>query len=147
MPGKVLAINIGTEKGKAKKNIHRGCLEEDYGLVGDIHSGSKIRQVSLLGIESLMRINNGETAAQPGDFAENITTEGIDFSLLTSGTRLRIGEAIVEVAEFGKKEWKEGDYSFKGVPLLAKEGVFARVLRSSIIRIGDKIEMVDGNGE
>ena len=78
----------------------------------------------------------------PGDFAENITTEGIELFTLVPGTRLSVGEEVtLEITQIGK-ECHAGCAIFKqiGKCVMPKEGVFARVIQGGIIRAGDTIE-------
>ncbi len=82
----------------------------------------------------------GITAA-PGNFCENIMTEGLNFSEIAVGARLRIGSALLEVTGIGKPEWKDGDYSFRGVPLVARCGLFAEVVESGAIKAGDAVRL------
>ena len=88
--GEIAAISISEKKSAPKKNVRRALLEKEHGIVGDAHSGSE-RQVSLLALESIEKIKEKGVNVKPGDFAENITTQGIDLSKLSPGMRLKIG--------------------------------------------------------
>ena len=135
----VHAVCVGSETGKAKKPAPELTLLVGYGAVGDAHAGPGPRQVSMLAQESVEELKKGGIVAQPGDFAENVTTRGLVLSSLPVGARLQLGAAVVEITEHGKKEWQEGDYCFQGVALVAKEGVFARVIESGEVRPGDNV--------
>ncbi len=88
--GRIVAVLRSKRKGRAKKEIATGLLRKDYGLVGDAHAGSG-RQVSLLSLESIKMCQQKGLKVGPGDFAENLTTEGVDLLSLTKGQRLFVG--------------------------------------------------------
>ncbi|MDI9596483.1 MAG: MOSC domain-containing protein [Atribacterota bacterium] len=141
MNGKVLAVCLSKEKGTTKKQIKSGTFLEEYGLQGDAHSGNWHRQVSLLGIESINKIKAKGFNIKFGDFAENITTEGIDLPELPIGTKLRIGEnALLEITQIGKSCHNACEIKKKiGDCVMPREGVFARVLNGGSIQAGDSI--------
>lgn len=141
---KVVAINISEKKGVPKKTIEQGNFIEDFGLEGDAHAGKWHRQVSLLGIESINKMKEiGIKGLCTGKFAENLTTEGIDLWKLPVGTRLKIGETIQEVTQIGK-ECHTGCAIFQqiGSCIMPKEGIFTKVIKGGIIKIGDEIEVL-----
>ena len=115
--------------------MSQGCLKENYGVVGDAHAGSS-RQVSLLAIESINRMNTQGVEIRPGDSAENIVTEGIDLTSLLLGTRIRIGkEIILEITQIGK------EYDHPEFRLLSREGVFARVIHEGLVKPDDTLRV------
>ena len=75
--GKIIAISISEKKGQKKHNIESANLIVDYGMEGDAHAGNWHRQISLLGIKSIEHMREKGADVKPGDFAENITVEGI----------------------------------------------------------------------
>jgi MOSC domain-containing protein YiiM len=81
----------------------------------------------------------------PGDFAENILTEGVDLGRVRPGMRLQVGEGVLEVIQIGK-EVKPHHYSFHGFRLLPTEGVFCRVVKGGRVRVGDPVMVLDGSG-
>ncbi len=139
--GIVKAISISKEKGTKKSNVLRAILKEGFGIVGDAHAGS-VRQVSLLAEESIGKMRQKGLNVKPGDFAENITTKGIDLSKLEIGTKVKIGQsAILEISQIGKVCHTRCDIYFKaGDCIMPKEGIFARVLKGGIIKPGNKIQ-------
>jgi MOSC domain-containing protein YiiM len=141
MYGKVLAVSLSKNKGTAKEEIKKGILIKEYGLKGDAHSGKWHRQVSLLGIESINRMKIGDLNIKFGDFAENITTEGINLAELSIGTRLKIGEdVLLEITQLGKVCHHDCEIKKKiGDCVMPREGVFARVLHGGLIQAGDNI--------
>ena len=92
---KVIAVSIAKEKGVRKKNVDKVELQEDYGIVGDAHAGTKNRQVSLLASESIDKMKKKGLDVAAGDFAENITTIGLNLPNLKIDTKLKIGDKSV----------------------------------------------------
>ncbi|NLZ25768.1 MAG: MOSC domain-containing protein [Clostridiales bacterium] len=143
---KVIAVNISEKKGVAKHPVDKATLVENFGVLGDAHAGPGIRQVSLLGIESINKMKEyGLDGLCTGKFAENITTEGIELFKLSVGNKLKIGETLHEVSQIGKKcHAHEGcEISKKiGICVMPKEGIFTIVLKGGEIKPGDEIEIV-----
>ena len=129
-------------KGVRKKPLPESRVEVNFGLAGDAHADSNShRQVSLLAIESIARMRKAGFAVDPGDFAENLTTEGLELPLLPVGTRLSVGKDIVlEITQIGK-ECHVGCEIFRqvGMCVMPREGVFARVIRGGVVKAGDKL--------
>jgi len=142
MVGKIFAISTGPHKGMPKSEEQKAYLRENHGVEGDCHAGPGNRQVSLLAWENARALQNRGIKASPGDFAENIATEGLDFTSIEVGSRLKVGDALLEVTEIGKCDWKEGDYSFQNIALVARTGLCARVVEGGWIRPGDGIVTV-----
>lgn len=142
--GKVLDINISDRKGVVKKPIKEGLFIENFGLEGDAHGGKWHRQVSLLGIESFRKMKElGIEGLGHGDFAENITTEGIVLYKLPVGTRLKIGKTIQEVTQIGKECHAGCEISKQvGKCIMPKEGIFTKVIKGGIVKPGDTIEVL-----
>jgi MOSC domain-containing protein YiiM len=147
MKGKVYSLNISQKQGEKKKPVEQCIFIEDYGIQGDIHAGLiDTRQVSLL---SWDRIKYKQISSDifyelyPGDFAENITTEGIDLLKLNKGDRIRIKEVILEVSQIGKKCHTDCQiYKKLGWCIMPKEGIFARVIKGGEVKKGDEIEVM-----
>ncbi len=142
--GKVVDVNISDKKGVVKRPIEKGVFIEDFGLKGDAHSGKWHRQVSLLGVESYKKMEEmGIKGLKHGDFAENITTEGIILHELPVGTRLKIGETIQEVTQIGKECHTGCAISQQvGKCIMPKEGIFTRVIKGGVVKKGDTIEVL-----
>lgn len=144
MSGKVLSVNISEKKGTPKKQVNPGVLIEDFGLQGDAHAGKWHRQVSLLAKESIEKAKNGpKNGLCHGVFAENITTEGIELYTLPVGTRLQVGDCILELSQIGK-ECHEGCAVSKlvGQCVMPREGVFAVVIKGGKVYAGDTITVL-----
>lgn len=141
---RVLAINISEKKGIPKTTILEGEFVVDFGLKGDAHGGNWHRQVSLLGQESIDKmIDSGIKGLNPGNFAENLTTEGVELYSLPIGTTLDINSVILEVTQIGKEcHQKCAIYNQVGECVMPKEGIFARVIKGGIIKPGDEIKII-----
>ena len=143
---KIIAVSRSEHKGTKKINVLEGVLKENYGLVDDAHADSCThRQVSLLAIESIEKMRRLGFTIGPGDFAENLTSEGIDLVSLPIGTRLSIGKGIIlEVTQIGK-ECHTGCAIYRqiGKCIMPKEGVFAQVVHGGLVRAGDSIEVLE----
>jgi MOSC domain-containing protein YiiM len=140
MKGRVVSVNMSSDKGTRKKSVPCAILRVGHGLEGDAHVGPWHRQVSLLAMESIEKMKARGADVGPGDFAENVTTEGVDLTSLAPGTRLRLGETIVEVTQIGK-ECHEGCEIRKivGDCVMPREGIFAIVLKGGEIKPGQEI--------
>jgi len=146
MSGKVISVNISDKKGVRKKPVEEAVLRTDYGIEGDAHSSSEWhRQVSLLAIESIKKMQDMGLDVHPGDFAENITTEGMDLLSLPVGTRIQIGDAIIgEVSQIGKEcHTRCAIFYQAGDCVMPKEGIFIKVLCGGKIKKGDLISVGD----
>ncbi len=139
--GEVIGVCASKRKEEPKKNIGRGYLKKGYGLIGDAHFGTE-KEVSLLAIEDVKK-KKLPFLFRPGNFAENITTQGIDLLFLSIGKRLKIGEAILELSQIGKGKGFH-TYSYRGYSLLPKYGVFCRVIKSGWVKMGDNIGVIKG---
>jgi len=143
MSASVVAVCISLSKGEKKTPVERVELRENHGIVGDAHAGEWHRQVSLLARESIAKMQAMGLAVDAGDFAENITTSGIDLVSLPIGTRLSVGEAILEVTQIGKEcHTRCAIYYQAGDCVMPKEGIFARVLKGGVVSPGDSINVL-----
>jgi MOSC domain-containing protein YiiM len=142
MQGKIVSINISDKKGVRKTPVKEVFIKENYGIEGDAHASSKWhRQVSLLAIESIKKMQKMGLDVKPGDFAENITTKGIDLLSLPIGTRLKLGKHVVgEVSQIGKIcHTRCAIYEQAGDCVMPKEGIFIRIFTNGKIKVGDEI--------
>lgn len=142
--GTILAVNISKKRGEKKSNIEEAYLMAGYGVDKDAHGGAWHRQVSLLAKSSVDKMKALGADVEFGDFAENITLEGIEVSTLPIGTRLRAGEAVLEVTQIGKECHNQGCAIKKqvGTCVMPQEGIFTRVLESGWVRTGDAIKVL-----
>ena len=140
----VESINISTKKGVIKEPISKAELKINHGIVGDAHAGNWHRQISMLAEESIQKMKDkGFDHLKFGDFAENITTEGIEVHTLPVGTKLKIGECEVEVTQIGKK--CHNGCTIKqttGDCVMPREGIFVKVLKERTKQPNDIIEVL-----
>ena len=143
MAGKIISVNISKDKGEKKHNIQKCMLIKDMGLKDDAHAGFMHRQVSLLAQESINKIKNMGIDVVPGDFAENLTTEGIELPTLPIGTKLLVGDGIIlRVTQIGKEcHARCAIFQQVGDCVMPREGIFTEVLTEGEIKVGDKIKV------
>ena len=141
--GRVISINISDKKSVRKKPVDEAEIVTDFGIKGDAHASQKWhRQISLLALESIKRMQDKGFNVNPGDFAENITTEGIDLVALPIGTLMKIGKVEVEVSQIGKECHKKCSIFYQaGDCVMPKEGIFVKVIKGGTIKKGDSIEV------
>ena len=143
----VVSVNISEKKGTVKKAVPEIRLRLRHGIEGDAHAGDWHRQISLLAEESADKMRALLPDLQPGAFAENINTRGVDLKRLPVGTRLRLGETVVEVTQIGKQCHSDCEIKkVTGMCVMPTEGIFAVVVREGRVRKGDPIEIL-GEGE
>ena len=137
MDAKIIAISISRVKGQKKTNIPEEELVVNHGIEGDA-------QLSLLGIESIELMRKSGADVNPGDFAENITVEGLTLFQLPVGTKLALGKTIVEVTQIGK-ECHQGCEIMQqvGSCIMPTQGIFGRVLEGGKIQVGDAVRIVE----
>ena len=148
MTGKVFSINIGKEKGKPKDMVKFAIFQEGRGIEGDVHASGGGRQVSLLSIEEIEKVEMAGSASpdidfRPGVFAENITTVGVELSKLKNGDTIQIGDSVVlKVTQIGK-ECVSGCHIMQHVGrcIMPKQGVFALVQNGGTVNLNDRITL------
>lgn len=141
---KVVAICISEVRGIQKHEISEAFFKADHGIDGDAHAGSWHRQISLLGVESVAKLQEKlDFELKNGAFAENVLIEGMTVYKLPVGTKLRIGEALCEVTQIGKE--CHSDCAIRkaaGDCVMPREGIFVKVLKSGAVKKGDSVEIV-----
>ena len=152
MRGKIASINISVQKGGKKKPVKEAFINE-LGIEGDGHSGEWHRQVSFLSYESIESFNQkGSISTSPGDFAENITTRGVDLIGLKVGDILAIMDenpkakgskkVILEVTQIGKECVAPCSIYYQvGSCIMPKEGLFCKVIKTGKIMVGNSIRV------
>ncbi len=141
---KVFAVSTSRETGVKKENAPEVRLALAKGIEGDAHAGlSPKREVSLLALESIETMRDKGLTLQPGDFAENITTVGVELHTLPLGTRLEIGaEAVLEVSQIGKTcHHGCAIKQTTGSCIMPTHGIFGKVVKEGLIRPGDEIRI------
>lgn len=136
----VVAVCISEKKGERKKPVPQVELRVNHGIVGDAHAGEWHRQVSMLARESIEKMRRLGLDVDNGDFAENITTSGIDLPSLPIGARLQIGNVEVEVTQIGKEcHTRCAIFHQAGDCVMPKEGIFVKVLSGGLVSPGDPV--------
>ena len=143
--GKIVAVCTSKSKGERKADIGQGDLCQGFGLAGDAHGGDWHRQVSLLALESIDKMRAAGLDVGPGDFAENLTTSGLNLFSLPVGTRLLVGDsALLEITQIGKECHDRCQiYHRAGDCVMPREVVFAVVLESGPVQVGDAVRISD----
>lgn len=145
MPGpRIVAVCASKSKGERKVNVTHGELRKGFGLAGDAHAGDWHRQISLLAMESIAKMRVAGLDVGPGDFAENLTTTGVDLYTLPIGTRVAVGDsALLEITQIGKEcHDRCAIYHQAGDCVMPREGVFAVVLEGGPVRVGDNVKIL-----
>ncbi len=144
MAQQLVAVCISKNKGERKTPVDSVELQINHGIVGDAHAGDWHRQVSLLAKESIAKMQAMGLDVDNGDFAENLTTEGIDLPALPIGSQLKIGTTLLEITQIGKECHNRcAIYYQAGDCVMPKEGIFARVLEGGVIKPGDEIQRLN----
>ncbi len=145
---RILSINISDKKGEQKRPVSQVELRAEHGIVGDAHAGPWHRQISLLANEDITTMRGRGIELDYGDFAENITTEGVDLSCLPIGSRLILGEAELELTQIGKAcHHGCAIYEVVGDCVMPRRGVFARVLRGARVSSDSRCYVQPPSGE
>lgn len=143
---RVVSVNISEEKGTIK--TPREFIElNKTGIINDAHRGKWHRQVSLLAQEDIDLFSEQDASGRnflPGEFAENITTQGIDFKKVSILDRIRIGEVELEISQIGKMCHGDGCaiYVEVGKCVMPKSGIFAKVIKGGKISKNDLFEYI-----
>lgn len=140
----VKAVCISEKKGTRKVEVPSINVLVNHGIVGDAHAGNWHRQISLLAEESIDKMRQLGMEITPGAFAENIVTSGIELKDLPVGTKLKIGNTVLEVTQIGKE--CHNDCEIKrtaGKCVMPTEGIFAIVLSDGMISPSDTIEIME----
>jgi len=138
--GKIASLNISDKKGVVKRPVPEVTLVEDWGISGDAHAGKWHRQVSMLSLSSVEKARSWGIDAKFGDFAENITIEGVDVWKLPIGTLAQIGDTVMEVTQIGKECHSGCEIARKtGKCVMPLEGIFLKVIKGGVIKTGDSV--------
>ncbi|WP_028580453.1 MOSC domain-containing protein [Desulfogranum japonicum] len=144
----IVSLNVSEAKGTQKQPVKSIELKVDHGITGDAHAGKWHRQVSLLAEESIDFMRSQGLSLDPGAFAENITTRGLELHTLPVGTLLGSGEVVLEVTQIGKK-CHQGCEIFKQVGdcIMPREGIFTKVIKPGTLHQRDTIEVISSGQE
>ncbi len=149
MQGTIVAVCTSKKKGIRKKNVGEAELKVDWGIVGDAHADDWHRQVSLLALESIEKMQALGLNVGPGSFAENLTTQALDLLSLPIDSQVRVGdEVVLEITQHGKIcHDRCAIYRQVGDCVMPREGIFARVVKDGQVKAGDTIETVEANDQ
>ena len=143
--GIVIALSVSEVKGERKTNVAYGRFVVGHGLQGDAHAADWHRQISLLGVESIGKIQAAGMDVKPGDFAENVTTSGIRLWELPIGTRIQLGDEVrLEVTQIGKTCHRRCRiFQQVGDCVMPREGIFTKVIQGGVVQVADAIVILD----
>lgn len=128
------SINVSEKKGMTKKPIESAEIKENHGIVGDAHAGDWHRQISMLASEEIENVRPSIPQIKYGDFAENITTKGIDLAKLPIGSKIFMGDCEFEVTQIGKEcHAKCYIHQITGDCIMPRSGIFVKVLKGGHI--------------
>ncbi|RKX88376.1 MAG: MOSC domain-containing protein [Spirochaetes bacterium] len=139
---KVISISSSPGRGTPKYPVPEGNFIKDFGMEGDGHAGNWHRQVCVFDVSSMDYMSTEERAACEETYSENITTEGIELHTLPVGTKLKIGETVLEITQIGKDFVKDPSLHTPREVIMHKEGVFCIVLKSGKVNMGDGVSIV-----
>ncbi|SHH47497.1 MOSC domain-containing protein [Thermosipho atlanticus] len=136
----IISINISEKKGETKKPVDKAILKENWGIIGDAHAGNWHRQISMLSAESIEKMRKYGYEINYGDFAENITIKNGEIHKFPIGTKVKIGNALLEITQIGKKCHLSCAISKKiGKCIMPIEGIFLKVIKGGEIKINDEV--------
>lgn len=142
--GTLTAICISEKRGTVKKAVDKAEIITDYGIKNDAHAGSWHRQISMLSREDIDDFNLRGGNVTDGEFGENLIISGLDFSQLTPGRRVQIGNSVLEITQIGKECHNDCEIKKRvGMCIMPLKGVFARVLSGGTIRPGDRADIIE----
>jgi MOSC domain-containing protein YiiM len=145
LKGTIIAVCTSEKKGTRKTNVGAAQARINWGLVGDAHAGNWHRQISLLAMESIQKMRAAGLTVGPGDFAENLTVQGMgQMNDYPVGTHFRIGETELELTQIGKLcHAKCAIFELAGDCVMPREGVFVKVLKAGAIKVGDEVQVLE----
>ena len=145
--GKISAISVSDRKGIQKTNVDTAKVIAGHGIEGDAHAGGWHRQISLLAQESINKIREKGLNVKSGDFAENITTIGVDLPTQPVGAKITLGEAEIVVSQIGKVcHHRCAIYHQAGDCVMPREGIFGAVIKPGVIKMHDPVVVVPKEG-
>ena len=141
--GKIIAICISEKKGTQKHPVDSVEILEDWGIKEDAHGGKWHRQVSMLSFEKIEEFRARGAEVDFGAFGENLVVEGFDLKTIPIGTKFSVGDAVLELTQIGKECHSHcAIYKTMGDCIMPREGVFTKVLKGGVIKVGDEINML-----
>ena len=138
---RIVSVNISEEKGTAKRPVAEIVIEQN-GVRDDAHSGQGFREVSLLAQESIDRfVEETQRNTGPGEFAENVTTQGMSFDCVGILDTFASGTMLLQVTQIGKECHGKTCAIFRevGKCVMPQEGIFCRTLQGGMLKAGDEL--------
>ena len=139
---KVISVSSSPGRGTPKYAVKEGNFLKDFGMEGDGHAGNWHRQVCIFDVSSMDSMSPEERTACEETYSENITTEGMELHTLPVGTKLQIGDTILEITQIGKDFVKDPSLHTPREVIMHKEGVFCIVLKTGKVNIGDGVLVI-----
>jgi MOSC domain-containing protein YiiM len=163
--GTVVSVSLSGFHVVSKAPVDAITLQVGHGVVGDCHGGETVqhlsrirrdptqpnlRQVHLIQAELFAEVAGEGCDVRAGELGENVTTSGIDLLALPTATTLRLG-AVAAVQVTGLRN---PCVQINGVhdgllglvvgrddsgEIVRRAGVLSVVLRSGVIRPGDRV--------
>lgn len=141
---KILAICISEKKGTLKSEVSEAKFIEDFGIENDAHAGKWHRQVSLLEFNKIDEFRKKGANVDFGAFGENLVVEGIQLNTLPIGQLIQIGDVVLEVTQIGKKCHDKCQIYYQvGECIMPKNGIFTKVLKGGIVKVGDECNLIN----
>ena len=141
---KILAICISEKKGTLKNEVSEAKFIEDFGIENDAHAGKWHRQVSLLEFNKIDEFRKKGANVDFGAFGENLVVEGIQLNTLPIGQLIQIGDVVLEVTQIGKKCHDKCQIYYQvGECIMPKNGIFTKVLKGGIVKVGDECNLIN----
>lgn len=133
----IVSLNVSERVGERKTPAAAITLRPAHGIEGDAHARDWHRQVSLLADEDVDAMRQVLPTIVPGDFAENVTTRGVDLASLPVGAVITMGEAVLEVTQIGKECHGDGCATRKAVGdcVMPRRGIFAKVIKGGEVTV------------
>jgi MOSC domain-containing protein YiiM len=143
MSARLVSVNTNADRQFRKLPRREGRLVANFGLEGDRHAGRPLRQVSILNAETVSELAEAGMPVEPGVLGENITVEGVQVMQLAEGSRLRIGEAELEITGDRPSCREMLEVHRDALKAMSgRAGKMARVVRGGTVRPGDPVELI-----
>jgi MOSC domain-containing protein YiiM len=155
MTGRARIVQISVSSGGVPKRPVPSARVTTLGLEGDVqrdreHHGGPDRALCLFSHDRIRALQAEGHPITPGSAGENLTIEGIDWTRVTPGTYLRLGERVLaQVTSYTAPclnitgSFRDREYSRvsqKRHP--GNSRVYARVLREGRLASGDVVQLL-----
>ncbi|MBW8384220.1 MAG: MOSC domain-containing protein [Youngiibacter sp.] len=137
----LIEVRIKRVRGVPAESADEAVLVEGFGIEGDVFGGKAGREISLFDESSrLYRYEERKDGFCTVRFAENLLTRGVDYTSTACGTRLAIGETIIEITKSGKECHPECPvFEREGNCGMHLHGAYCKVVRGGSVHPGDQI--------